>query len=44
MRVILLKDVKDLGKKGDIKNVSDGFGRNFLLPKKLVEDPVDKIK
>lgn len=33
MRVILLADVKGTGKKGDIKDVSDGYGRNFLLEK-----------
>ncbi|MEK7178175.1 MAG: 50S ribosomal protein L9 [Patescibacteria group bacterium] len=37
MRVILLKDVSDLGKKGDTKDVSDGYGRNFLIRNKLVE-------
>ena len=31
MRVILLKDVKGTGKKGEIKNVADGYGKNFLL-------------
>lgn len=35
MQVILLEDVKSLGKKGDIVNVSDGYARNFVLPKKL---------
>ncbi|MES2202481.1 MAG: 50S ribosomal protein L9 [candidate division FCPU426 bacterium] len=35
MKVILLEDVKNLGKGGDAVNVADGFGRNFLLPRKL---------
>lgn len=35
MEIILLEDVKSLGKKGDIVNVSDGYARNFMLPKKL---------
>ena len=35
MEVILLEDVKSLGKKGDIVKVSDGYARNFILPKKL---------
>jgi len=37
MKVVLLKDIQDLGKMGDIKNVSDGYGRNFLLRKKLAD-------
>ena len=35
MKVILLQDVKGKGKKGEMVNVSDGYARNFLFPKKL---------
>lgn len=35
MKVILNEDVKSLGKKGEIVDVSDGYARNFILPKKL---------
>ncbi|MCI5917892.1 MAG: 50S ribosomal protein L9 [Roseburia sp.] len=35
MKIILLQDVKALGKKGEIVNVSDGYARNAILPKKL---------
>jgi len=35
MKVILIEDVKSLGKKGEIVNVNDGYARNFILPKKL---------
>jgi large subunit ribosomal protein L9 len=35
MKVILLEDVKSLGKKGDVVNINDGYARNFVLPKKL---------
>ncbi len=35
MEVILLQDVKSLGKKGDLVKVNEGYGRNYILPKKL---------
>jgi large subunit ribosomal protein L9 len=37
MKVILLENVKNLGIAGDIKEVSDGYARNFLVPRKLAE-------
>lgn len=35
MKLILLEDVKSVGKKGDLVNVSEGYAKNFLLPRKL---------
>ncbi len=37
MKVILLQDIKGTGKKGEMHEVSDGYARNFLLPKKLAQ-------
>ena len=38
MKVILLQDIKALGKKGELAEVSEGYGRNYLLPKKLAKE------
>lgn len=38
MKVILLQDIKPLGKKGEIVEVNDGYARNFLLPKKIAAE------
>ena len=35
MKVVLTQDIKDLGKKGQLVNVADGYGKNYLLPRKL---------
>ena len=42
MKVILLQDVKSLGKKGQIVEVNDGYARNFILPKKLGEEATNQ--
>jgi large subunit ribosomal protein L9 len=41
MKVILLKDIKSVGKKGDVINAADGYARNFLFPRKLAEEATD---
>ncbi|OGI25501.1 MAG: 50S ribosomal protein L9 [Candidatus Moranbacteria bacterium RBG_13_45_13] len=42
MKIILLQDVENLGKEGEIKEVADGFARNFLFPKKMAEIATDE--
>lgn len=42
MKVILSKDVKDVGKTGEVVSVSDGFARNFLFPRKLALEATEK--
>ena len=42
MEIVLLEDVKALGKKGQIVTVNDGYARNFILPKKLGVEATSK--
>lgn len=42
MKVILQKDVKDLGKVGELVNVKEGFARNFLFPRRLAAEATEK--
>ena len=42
MKVILQKDVKDVGRVGELVNVSEGFARNFLFPRKLASEATEK--
>jgi len=51
LKVMLTKDVENVGRAGDVKDVADGYGRNFLLPRKLavparagVEEEAKKIR
>ncbi len=41
MKVILLQDVKKIGKKGEVIEASDGYARNFLFPRKLAQEATD---
>ena len=43
MKLLLLQDVKALGKKGSIVDVSDGYARNFLMPKKLAAPATEGV-
>lgn len=42
MKVILQKDVKNLGKVGDLVNVSNGFARNYLFPRRMALEATEK--
>ncbi len=43
MRVLLIKDVKNLGKRGEIKEVKEGYGKNFLIAKGFAKHATDAV-
>ncbi|MBQ2152556.1 MAG: 50S ribosomal protein L9, partial [Clostridia bacterium] len=43
MKAVLLEDVKGLGKKGELVNVSDGYARNFLFPRNLAKEANSQV-
>src|SRR3989338_2006094 len=43
MKVILLKNINSLGKQGEIKEVSDGYARNFLIPRQIADIATDEL-
>ena len=43
MKVLLIKDVKSLGKKGEVKEVKDGYGKNFLIGKGFARHATPEI-
>ena len=43
MKIILLKNINSLGKQGEIKEVSDGYARNFLIPRQLADIATDEL-
>ncbi len=43
MKILLLEDVKKLGKKGEIMEVSDGYAKNYIIPKKLGKEATKEV-
>ena len=43
MKVVLLQDVRDIGKKDSVVTVSDGYARNFLFPRKLAKEATEAV-
>ena len=43
MKVVLLDNIKGIGRVGDVKEVSDGYARNFLVPRKLARGVTEGI-